>query len=446
MIKYLILKFSENFVPFSVLFTTLRSVSLQGSRVSSYDASSSSSASTKSAMEARLSESLGLPSPNLNHCHLTTGFNSFFTYFSDRTSAQLPTVRKKPLTKSRKPSPPFASASVSDSNPGPGFLKWMKPASRSSPKIQTLMKHLSVFERALIGAGGGGIAGAFTYVCLLPLDTIKTKLQAKGASQLYSSSFDAVVKTFQARGILGFYSGVSAVIVGSTFSSAVYFGTCEFGKSLLGKFPEFPPVLIPPTAGAMGNIVSSAIMVPKELITQRMQVGVSGRRSYQVLLEILEKDGILGLYAGYSATLLRNLPAGVLSYSSFEYLKAAVLEKTQQNNLEPLQSVCCGALAGAISASITTPLDVVKTRLMTQVHVEAANKLGAAMYDGVAGTVRQILKEEGLVGFTRGMGPRVVHSACFSAIGYFAFETARLTILNEYLKRKQDSEAATVDA
>lgn len=218
------------------------------------------------------------------------------------------------------------------------------------------------------------------------------------------------------------------------------------GKSLLGKFPEFPSVLIPPTAGAMGNIISSAIMVPKELITQRMQVGASGRRSYQVLLEILEKDGILGLYAGYSATLLRNLPAGVLSYSSFEYLKAAVLEKTQQNNLEPLQSVCCGALAGAISASITTPLDVVKTRLMTQVHVEAANKLGAAVYSGVAGTVRQILKEEGLVGFTRGMGPRVVHSACFSAIGYFAFETARLTILNEYLKRKQDSEAATVDA
>lgn len=153
-------------------------------------------------MEARLSESLGLPSsPNLNHCHLTNDFNSLVTYFSDRTSsAQLPTAARTKIKSSRrKPSPPFASASVSDSDSKPGFLKWMKPASRSSPKIQTLMKHLSVFERALIGAGGGGIAGAFTYVCLLPLDTIKTKLQAKGASQLYSSSFDAIVKTFQER-------------------------------------------------------------------------------------------------------------------------------------------------------------------------------------------------------------------------------------------------------
>lgn len=243
------------------------------------------------------------------------------------------------------------------------------------------------------------------------------------------------MKTFQSKGILGFYSGVSAVIVGSTFSSAVYFGTCEFGKSILSKW-SYPPLLIPPTAGAMGNIVSSAIMVPKELITQRMQAGAKGR-SWQVLLAILEKDGILGLYAGYSATLLRNLPAGVLSYSSFEYLKAAVLRETKKANLEPYQSVCCGALAGAISASLTTPLDVIKTRLMTQAHGEAMNKASAATLTGVSSMVKQILKEEGWIGFTHGMGPRVFYSACFSAIGYFAFETARLTILDQYLRRKE---------
>ncbi|CAN8235742.1 unnamed protein product [Cochlearia groenlandica] len=412
-------------------------------------------------MEARLSETLGLPSPaNLNHCHVPNDFNSLFTHFSNLTSVQIPETKRKlsrkpprfskSAAKSRSVSfhAPFASASSSSSTASDsesGFTKWIKPASRSSPKIQTLMKSLSVFERALIGAGAGGIAGAFTYVCLHPLDTIKTKLQTKGASNLYRNSFDAIVKTFQAKGVLGFYSGVSAVIVGSTFSSAVYFGTCEFGKSLLSKSIGFPAILIPPTAGAMGNIISSAIMVPKELITQRMQAGASGR-SYQVLLRILEKDGVLGLYAGYSATLLRNLPAGVMSYSSFEYLKAAVLEKTKQNHLEPLQSVCCGALAGAISASLTTPLDVVKTRLMTQIQGDAVNKVGAALYTGVSGTVKQILKEEGWVGFTRGVGPRVVHSACFSAIGYFAFETARLTILNEYLKRKEEDSEVTVDS
>ncbi|KAM1789965.1 hypothetical protein ACFX12_034071 [Malus domestica] len=366
------------------------------------------------AMEGRLSASLGLPAPNQNHHSKSPNdFQNLFTHFITPNSQTTLT-----LTPTENHIPFFASTSST-----PNWASITRPSTR--PKTQVLLKNLTVFERALIGAGGGGIAGAFTYFCLHPLDTIKTKLQTKGASDIYASTFDAVLKTFQTKGISGFYSGISAVIVGSTASSAVYFGTCELGKSVLSKLPNYPPVLIPPTAGAMGNIVSSAIMVPKELITQRMQAGAKGR-SWQVLLKILENDGVLGLYAGYSATLLRNLPAGVLSYSSFEYLKSAVLSKTKQTNLEPIQSVVCGALAGAISASITTPLDVVKTRLMT-----------GARQGGVSGTVKQIITEEGWVGFTRGVGPRVLHSACFSALGYFAFETARLAILNQYIRRKE---------
>lgn len=152
----------------------------------------------------------------------------------------------------------------------------------------------------------------------------------------------------------------------------------------------------------------------------------------QVMLRILEKDGILGLYAGYAATLLRNLPVGVLNYSSFEYLKGFIMRKSGKGYLEPVESACCGALAGAISASLTTPLDVVKTRLMTQARGQGGRK--------ITEIVRQILMEEGWMGLTRGIGPRVLHSACFSALGYFAFETARLAILNQYIERRKETE------
>ncbi|XP_058188962.1 protein MITOFERRINLIKE 1, chloroplastic [Rhododendron vialii] len=394
-------------------------------------------------MDTRICTSLGLlsPTPPPHHHHPIDDFNTLFTHLNTliSTSPYNPIPTQHQTNKTLQ----FASTTVSIDNKienpqKPTSQHRPKPATKASPKIQTLFKTLTVLERSVIGAAAGGIAGAFTYVCLHPLDTVKTKLQTKGASEIYSSALDAVGKTFQSKGILGFYSGVSAVIVGSTASSAVYFGTCEFGKSVLSKLPNYPSVLIPPTAGAMGNIISSAIMVPKELITQRMQAGAKGR-SWEVLLRILEKDGVLGLYAGYSATLLRNLPAGVLSYSSFEYLKTVVLLRTKQVHLEPVQSVCCGALAGAISASLTTPLDVVKTRLMTQGHGEAVNKVAAAMVTGVSATVKQILKEEGWVGLTRGMGPRVLYSACFSAIGYFAFETAKVSILNQYINHKEIS-------
>ncbi|KAL2328471.1 hypothetical protein Fmac_021898 [Flemingia macrophylla] len=89
-------------------------------------------------------------------------------------------------------------------------------------------------------------------------------------------------------------------------------------------------------------------------------------RLFHILVQILRNDSIMGLYSGYSAMLLRNLSTGVLSYSSFEYLKSAVLKVTKQNHLEPFQS-----MSG-----------------------KGVGKVAAVMYDGVLTTVKQILKEE----------------------------------------------------
>jgi hypothetical protein len=46
-----------------------------------------------------------------------------------------------------------------------------------------------------------------------------------------------------------------------------------------------------------------------------MQTAAKGS-CYEVLIKILQNEGVLGLYRGYSATLLRNFAAGVLSYLS----------------------------------------------------------------------------------------------------------------------------------
>ncbi|GAA0154066.1 hypothetical protein LIER_12154 [Lithospermum erythrorhizon] len=66
-------------------------------------------------------------------------------------------------------------------------------------------------------------------------------------------------------------------------------------------------------------------MVPKELITQRMQIGAKGK-SWEVALRILEKDGILGLYVVYNVTLLRNFLAAI-SYFAFETGRLTILNE-----------------------------------------------------------------------------------------------------------------------
>jgi hypothetical protein len=59
-------------------------------------------------------------------------------------------------------------------------------------------------------------------------------------------------------------------------------------------------------------------------------------------------------------------------------------------------------VAGLVASVVTTPMDVVKTRVMTQDLTQGAVKIG------VRQTVRSILKHEGPLAFTYGMLPRVM--------------------------------------
>ncbi len=88
------------------------------------------------------------------------------------------------------------------------------------------------------------------------------------------------------------------------------------GKSIFSSVANCPRAFVPPLAAALGNITSSAILVPKEVIKQRMQAGMVGSAG-EVFIRTVQTEGVGGLYAGYSAALLRNLPSNIISFSTF---------------------------------------------------------------------------------------------------------------------------------
>lgn len=331
------------------------------------------------------------------------------------------------------------------------LLPFLGCDAKNNETAEQLMKQVPLIDKVGIGAVAGGIAGGFTNVVLHPLDTVKTKLQTRGSSALYSGPWDVVCKVLANQGVLGFYSGVQAAFVGSVMSSAIYFGTYELAKCIFSNVFSLPKTIMPPLAAALGNITSSAILVPKEVVKQRMQAGAAGS-ARQVFLHTIKSEGVIGLYAGYSAALLRNVPSNMISFSTFEYLKLAWLGQSKRSVLAPWQSVLSGALAGALSAAITTPLDVVKTRLMTQAHlalssagmtgkkVEAAARaeaIAAYTYTGVSSTLQQICREEGVRALMKGVVPRVFYSACFSALGFCVFETTRTFFLLKHIEQQK---------
>ncbi len=78
-----------------------------------------------------------------------------------------------------------------------------------------------------------------------------------------------------------------------------------------------------------------------------------------------------------------------------------------------------GAVAGGLSTLLTTPLDVVKTRLMASAHSE---------YGSVGAAMTGIWRQEGVKGFFRGGKSRLLHKVPGNALFFACYELLRFVL------------------
>ncbi|CAA0815298.1 S-adenosylmethionine carrier 1-chloroplastic/mitochondrial [Striga hermonthica] len=252
------------------------------------------------------------------------------------------------------------------------------------------------------GVIAGGTAGVVVETALYPIDTIKTRLQAaRGGGKII---------------LKGLYSGLAGNLAGVLPASAVFVGVYEPTKQkLLRSFPENLSALAHLTAGALGGLAASCIRVPTEVVKQRMQTGQFASAPDAVRL-IVSKEGFRGLYAGYGSFLLRDLPFDAIQFCIYEQLRIGYKLAAKRDLNDPENAVI-GAFAGALTGAITTPLDVIKTRLMVQ---GSGNQ-----YKGIMNCVQTIVREEGPRALLKGIGPRVLWIGIGGSIFFGVLESTK---------------------
>ena len=262
----------------------------------------------------------------------------------------------------------------------------------------------------------GGMAGGITVTSLLPIDTIKTMRQVDPSIR---TVLDALRKLREI-GFLQAYSGLLPAVLGSVPSSAVYFGTYETAKLYLrSTFTSTPRQYVHMLAACSGNVLSSLIFVPKDLIKTRMQSLATASTlttiSFRsVVAEIYRKDGILGFYANLRVVLAKNIPSAVVRFTLYEELK--LLMQSGTTNAPAHLYLIAGAVASACSSACNTPFDVLKTRI-------AAGSIskGTPIIKGI----KEIYRREGISGMYAGVVPRILWSALFGGIGLTSFEMCK---------------------
>jgi solute carrier family 25 S-adenosylmethionine transporter 26 len=89
-----------------------------------------------------------------------------------------------------------------------------------------------------------------------------------------------------------------------------------------------------------------------------------------------------------------------------------------------------GAFAGAVTGVLTTPLDVIKTRLMVQGS--------GTQYKGVSDCIKTIIREEGSSALWKGMGPRVLWIGIGGSIFFGVLEKTK-QILSERSQKSHNA-------
>lgn len=264
----------------------------------------------------------------------------------------------------------------------------------------------------------GSFATALGDFLMHPLDTIKI-VQQSGKST--GGMFKVARQIFKESGIAGFYPGVMAYVLGDGLSGAVKFATFEVGKKWLEERTEekyHGTIQFLCAAGAM--LACSVILVPGEVIKCRMQAGTIDNMLTGVI-DIVKNEGFGGLYAGYFSTLVRDLPYTILELGLYENIKSALVKAQKKKEVSQGDELLAAAITGAFTGWVTTPLDVVKTRLMLA-------EPGAS--SGLLATFAETYKSGGIDAFFVGVSARVSWILPFTAFYLPVYEMTKRGILN----------------
>mmetsp|Transcript_113361 Transcript_113361/g.293452 ORF Transcript_113361/g.293452 Transcript_113361/m.293452 type:complete len:301 (-) Transcript_113361:77-979(-) len=276
----------------------------------------------------------------------------------------------------------------------------------------------------------GGVAGSMGELLAQPMIVVRTRMMVQGVSSQtsgeglvrYSGFVDTCRTMFRTEGIGSFYKGAALNAASTPFARGLYMAGLELSKAIVGEGTAARDF----AAGTAAQLVGSLAYVPRDVIIERCaidgqlqnQVG-SCASSIQAFRTMLAHEGFRGFYRAYVPHQFVWIP-----YNGIFFSLLGRLQDTQASfglaqgsfGLGMLNTAACAAVAGWI----TTPIDVIKTR----VQVQGANPQ-LFEFTGPVDCSLQLIRRE---------GPTALFSGAVARMAYLVPNMAVFIPLYELLK------------
>ena len=254
----------------------------------------------------------------------------------------------------------------------------------------------------VVSFASGGCVGCAVDLALFPLDTIKTRVQARSPMQWSNM-----------------YHGLSWTMAASFPCAATFWSTYHSAKWALSRWDlASSPALIHFLSACTGSLCTLIVRNPFEVVKQQLQTRPH-ETAWSVPARIVKTQGVSGLYAGLYALVSREIPFDATQMLLYEYLKG----KDYGGQDLPLAShMKNGAIAGGVAAFVTTPVDVVKTRIMTDG--------GRGVYTSFFPTLASVAREAGVRSLWAGWHVRVAFTTIGGVMFFGAFECVHKLLIS----------------
>ena len=269
----------------------------------------------------------------------------------------------------------------------------------------------------------GWMGGIGNLVVGHPFDTVKTLMQNAPPGQ-YKSGTDCLQQLIKKEGPLAVYKGVKAPMAGVGTVFALYFFAYDSTEKAIRGYKGIEPTVALPMmdvllCGASTGVFGTIVLGPAELIKIQQQTaasqGLDGSFS-AVCKQIKQQHGVLGFTRGFSATLMRDVPGSMAWFGAYEATKQYLCEDPKKPTV--VQALVAGGMGGLGMWSFAIPLDTVKTR------VQASRGANAS----IPAAFQSIMREQGIKGFYRGIGPALLRAFPANAATFAAKEQSQAAL------------------
>jgi len=279
----------------------------------------------------------------------------------------------------------------------------------------------------------GGLAACVAETGTFPIDTTKIRLQMQGGrldgrvvAQRYRGMCHALVRISAEEGVQALYRGISpALLRQSTY------GTIKFGIYYSMKTYVCPPegkeslpmnIFCAVTAG----VVSSSLCNPADVLKVRLQSGPGASQGlWPAFRAIHRREGLRGLWRGVVPTAQRAGVVVGVELPVYDTLKQHLLDSGLKD--APSTHFLASLVASFMGAVASTPIDVIRTRLMNQRTLKAglrqrSHAVNRHLYTGSLDCLLKTVQQEGLTALYKGFIPTWLRLGPWNIIFFITFE------------------------